>query len=152
MAIMINNPDMPATKKQLWLLHILTKEDTRDWRFTMQQASDKIQELKQNGKRPLVNPHTSALEQDRQLKAQQRYDKGNGHKEYGGKCPNGQGYWSIKTFKVIEVSADTGSKHGYCTNCFADMASYDSLNRGRPIHYKSHQTAKRLGLWGRIAG
>ena len=47
MAIMIKNPDAPATRKQLWLLHILAKEDTRDWRLTMQQASDKINELKQ---------------------------------------------------------------------------------------------------------
>jgi len=28
-----------------------------------------------NGKRPMVNPHASALVQDAQLRAQQRYDK-----------------------------------------------------------------------------
>lgn len=43
---MIHNPEAPATRKQLWLLHILTKEDTRAWQLTMQEASDKIGELK----------------------------------------------------------------------------------------------------------
>lgn len=46
----LNNPDAPATKKQLWLLHLLTKEDTRDWKLTMQEASDKINELKPGNK------------------------------------------------------------------------------------------------------
>lgn len=71
----LNNPDAPANKKQLWLLHILTKEDTRAWNLTMQQASDKIQELKGNGNRPLVNPHATAIKQDQQLRIQQIYDK-----------------------------------------------------------------------------
>jgi len=79
----LNNPTAPATRKQLWLLHILTKEDTRDWQLTIEQASNKIGELKGNGKRPLVNPHATALTQDKQLRAQQRYDRGNGHKHAG---------------------------------------------------------------------
>lgn len=76
-----NNPDEPATKKQLWLLHILTKEDTRQLKLTIKQASDKIAELKGNGKRPLVDPHASAIKQDKQKLAQLRYDKTNG-KDY----------------------------------------------------------------------
>lgn len=44
----LQNPTAPATKKQLWLLHILTKQDTRGWNLTMQQASDKINQLKGN--------------------------------------------------------------------------------------------------------
>ena len=118
--ITLRNPGAPATNKQLWLLHLLTKQDTRDWKLTMQEASDKINEL-----------------------------KGNGHKEYGGKCPKGQGRWSIKTFKVVETTSYSeghSSKHGYCTNCYADMTMYGA---GKLIHYNSHQIAKRLGLSGK---
>ena len=46
MTMTISKPDIPATKKQLWLLHLLTKEDTRNWNLTVKQASDKISELK----------------------------------------------------------------------------------------------------------
>jgi len=47
----MSKPDLPATKKQLWLLHLLTKEDTRNWNLTVKQASEKISELKgSNGK------------------------------------------------------------------------------------------------------
>ena len=45
----ISNPDAPATSKQLYYLHLLTKQDTRDWKLTMKEASDKISELKGNG-------------------------------------------------------------------------------------------------------
>lgn len=48
MVINIKNPDIPATKKQLWLLHLLTGTDTRNSNLTTQQASDKISELKGN--------------------------------------------------------------------------------------------------------
>lgn len=41
----LNNPYKPATKKQLWLLHILTKQDTRNLTLTMKDASDKITAL-----------------------------------------------------------------------------------------------------------
>lgn len=77
--VTLSNPEAPATHKQLWLLHILTKTDTRELNLTMQQASDKINELKNgdNGKRPLVNPHASTIKQDKQLRAQQAHDKVN---------------------------------------------------------------------------
>lgn len=95
MTIKLNNPDSPATKKQLWLLHILTKTDTRNLDITMSEASKRIESLKGNNKgrqsqgdtaradyrvsgtRPLVNPHTSAITRDKQLKAQLAYDKKN---------------------------------------------------------------------------
>jgi len=48
----LRTPNAPASRKQLWLLHILTKEDTREWKLTMQEASDKITELKGNGNKP----------------------------------------------------------------------------------------------------
>ncbi len=90
--VMLRNPESPATDKQLWLLHILTKTDTRNLNLTMQQASDKISELKSNngtrpqgdkaradyrvsGTRPLINPHASAINQDKQKLSQARYDK-----------------------------------------------------------------------------
>lgn len=45
----LNNPGAPATSRQLWLLHILTKQDTRNLQLTMQQASDAIAQAKQGG-------------------------------------------------------------------------------------------------------
>lgn len=47
MVMAIKNPELPATKKQLWLLHILTKTDTRNLNITMSQASQKIADAKQ---------------------------------------------------------------------------------------------------------
>ena len=78
--VTLKNPDMPATKSQLWLLHILTKTDTRNLTLTMKQASDKINELK-SGKsktdRPLINPHASAIQQDKHKIAQLKFDNSN---------------------------------------------------------------------------
>ncbi len=37
--------------------------------------NDKIFQAEQKTARPLVNPHASALQQDKQLRAQQRWDK-----------------------------------------------------------------------------
>lgn len=44
--VMLKNPNDKATSKQLWLLHILTKQDTRNWNLTMLEASQKIESLK----------------------------------------------------------------------------------------------------------
>lgn len=46
MTMTLKNPDAPATKSQLWLLHILTKSDTRNLKITMSEASKRIAELK----------------------------------------------------------------------------------------------------------
>jgi len=91
--VTLRTPEAPATSKQLWLLHILTKTDTRNLNITMAEASKRIEELKSGKgnvrqgdtaradyrisgiKRPLVNPHASAIKQDRQKLAQARYDK-----------------------------------------------------------------------------
>lgn len=59
----LRTPEAPATSRQLWLLHILTKQDTRDWDLTMQQASDKIAELKSNGSHQPANPQTATTQQ-----------------------------------------------------------------------------------------
>lgn len=56
--VMLATPEAPATSRQLWLLHILTKQDTRNLKLTMQQASDKISELKTS--KPEVKPQTTA--------------------------------------------------------------------------------------------
>ena len=45
----LSNPNAPATSKQLYYLHLLTKQDTRDWKLTIEEASTKINELKGNG-------------------------------------------------------------------------------------------------------
>lgn len=79
MTMTIREPAAPATSRQLWLLHILTKTDTRELKLTKQQASDKISELKQATGRPLVNLHASAVKRDKQTIAQQKYDKQFGH-------------------------------------------------------------------------
>jgi hypothetical protein len=44
--VMLKNPDLPATSKQLWLLHILTKSDTRELNITMAEASKRIEDIK----------------------------------------------------------------------------------------------------------
>jgi len=93
MVMNLRNPEAPATSKQLWLLHILTKTDTRNLDITMAEASKRIEQLKGktskpksdtvradyrvSGTRPLVNPHHSAIKQDKQKIAQARYDKSN---------------------------------------------------------------------------
>jgi hypothetical protein len=38
----------PATPKQLWFLHCLTKQNTKDWQITMKEASDLITIAKAN--------------------------------------------------------------------------------------------------------
>lgn len=40
--VVMLNPDEPATKKQLWALHCITKLDTRDWIMTKAEASNLI--------------------------------------------------------------------------------------------------------------
>lgn len=45
----IKTPDAKATSRQLWRLHQLTKEDTRNLDITMQEASDRISKLGYDG-------------------------------------------------------------------------------------------------------
>jgi len=47
--VTLKTPEAPATKSQLWLLHLLTKTDTRNLKLTMQEASNRIEQLKSNG-------------------------------------------------------------------------------------------------------
>lgn len=109
--MVINTPEAPASKKQLWLLHLLTKKDTREWNLTMQQANDKISELKQgngNNKRPLINPHASAIKQDQQKLAQSRYDKQFGHLTgYGMNIGNLR---IVQAYKEVSMHHDTETK------------------------------------------
>ena len=37
---------------------------------------------------------------------------------------------------------------GYCRVCLADMQAFASKG-WKPLHYNSHQVAKRLGIWGK---
>ena len=118
MVIQLNNPDSPATKKQLWLLHILSKTDTRKLNLTMQQASNRINELK-NG------------------------DNGNN----GHKSPvkaNNRRHWNNDTFTITERGSD-GNQYGYCSICHGDMQRFSSDKLLR--HYHSHKKAIQLGLW-----
>lgn len=46
MTIELKNPEAPATSKQLWLLHVLTKTDTRNLNITMAEACKRIEVLK----------------------------------------------------------------------------------------------------------
>ena len=43
---MVTNTESKATAKQLWYLHILTKQDTREWSISMKEASDMITVLR----------------------------------------------------------------------------------------------------------
>ena len=42
--MVINNPEAPATKKQLYKLYQLTGNDTREWKITKQQDGKVKQE------------------------------------------------------------------------------------------------------------
>ena len=42
MVISIRNPEAPATKRQLWYLHVLTKTDTRNLNVTMAEVDKRI--------------------------------------------------------------------------------------------------------------
>jgi len=116
----INSPDASASRKQLWLLHMLTKEDTRDWELTMQEASDKISEIK-----------GSEHKQDTRHSTSKRH-------------------WGIDTFIQTSNLGPMGlsnGKYGYCSVCYADMQIFDS--DGLVRHYNSHKEAISLGLWGK---
>lgn len=70
---MLKNPDAPATEKQKYYLQQLTGEDYLEKDMTMQEASDKIQELEMkkvahtivdNGKKPFEEAHITLIEAD----------------------------------------------------------------------------------------
>lgn len=54
--VTLKNPEAPATSKQLWKIHQLTKEDTRDLDITMQEASDRISRLEQGSSKKQASP------------------------------------------------------------------------------------------------
>lgn len=56
----INNPDEPASKKQLWALFCITKQDWRDKNLTKGEASELIQ--KYSGERPKVGATGKSLD------------------------------------------------------------------------------------------
>lgn len=56
----INNPDEPASKKQLWALFCITKQDWRDKGLTKGEASELIQ--KYSGERPKVGATGKSLD------------------------------------------------------------------------------------------
>ena len=130
MTITLKTPDAPATAKQLWLLHILTKEDTRGLTLTMQEASDRIAELKNSAHRPLVNPHASAIGQDRQLRAQQKYDKENG------KEPKAQSLNGIRITKAYKVVSMHKGNH-ICVS----VQAYGIFPKGHKAHLLSFSYA-----------
>jgi len=47
---------------------------------------------------------------------------------------------------LITDTSDLG-KYGYCCHCYRDMTPYKG--EAKPKLYKSHITARRLGLWGK---
>lgn len=49
------NPNGPATKRQLWLLHILMKTDTRNLNITVAEANKRITALKGNTQSEIHN-------------------------------------------------------------------------------------------------
>lgn len=61
MTTALRTPEAPATSRQLWYLHILTKEDTRGLKLTMAEAAERIEKVKGNGKQP------AAVQQDKRL-------------------------------------------------------------------------------------
>lgn len=64
--VMLKNPKAQATKKQLYRLHQLTTKDTRNWKMTMQEASNMIGNLELEA--PPVSPAFKAeLDQRKKL-------------------------------------------------------------------------------------
>lgn len=127
MTIELRNPEAPATSKQLWLLHILTKSDTRGLNITMSEASKRIEELKNKkpdtDKRPLVNPHASYIQQDKQKLAQIRYDKNNPKPEITfiqGTMPMGES-------DMVAIQKDFDAK---CLDAGHKRAGNDNANVG----------------------
>ena len=63
-------------------------------------------------------------------------------------------HWTDADFRVVSESpAYDGSpavnQSGYCCRCFADMQRFGRDGQHGPLrHYHSHETARRLGLWG----
>ena len=71
--VSLKNPEAPASKRQLYRLHELTDKDTREWKLTMQEASDKIDALElsnvepappmeDNGRDPFSEAHVTIIE------------------------------------------------------------------------------------------
>lgn len=62
-------------------------------------------------------------------------------------------HWTKADFTVTATTpAYDGSRavnrFGYCRKCKADMQSFGGEGKDGPIlHYKSHQTARQLGIW-----
>lgn len=62
-------------------------------------------------------------------------------------------HWKPSDFVVTDSvsylnDGQVSMRQGYCRVCLADMQAFAS--RGwKPLHYNSHQTAKRLGIWGK---
>jgi len=73
--VVLNNPNAPATKRQLFKIHQLTGDDTGELILTMQEASDKIEELElsqvsvnetpvipTDGRAPFTEAHVTIIE------------------------------------------------------------------------------------------
>jgi hypothetical protein len=103
MTITFNNPDAPATSKQLWLLHILTKQDTRTLKLTIREASERIESAKTKPKQ------TAPI--DKRIKAlDKRYHN-----------LTGAGL-DISGIKIIQAFKDI-NKHGIDSVCISVKAS-----------------------------
>lgn len=63
-------------------------------------------------------------------------------------------HWTPEDFIVTSQSpaydgSESVNRFGYCRVCKADMQSFGGNGKQGPVlHYKSHGTARRLGLWG----
>jgi len=64
-------------------------------------------------------------------------------------------HWTPADFQVTETTpaydgSATLTQFGYCRKCFGDMQAFGRDGKlGVPLHYSSHKTAKRIGLWGK---
>jgi hypothetical protein len=64
-------------------------------------------------------------------------------------------HWTINDFIITTTTpsydgSNTVNRFGYCRICLADMQSFGDNGRYGPVHhYKSHETSKRLVLWGK---
>jgi len=127
----LRNPYAPATDKQLYALHQLTGKDTRNWELTMQQASDKIEELelkkleqefasvKVDESQPFDEPHIQIVEGDQR----------------GGK--------SVYAVKTIFTDYNKDAIKIFCKNVLGIDVDVLNYKKGKRIAKIRHQGVKK---------
>lgn len=132
--VTLRKPDAPATSRQLWRLHQLTKEDTRDLDITMQEASDRINRLESgNGKEQALS---AAIDRSRGVPFQYAHvafitgDQGSGK--------------SVTAVARVRDAYDRDCVNNYCREVLKINAVVKWYDRRRRIAKISHNRTLKL--------